>query len=99
MIESHKEITLLFLAGFFGSLVRLILTPDKNWHGWVVRFIVGISSAVFLGGFLGDLLVTWGKVPESPNTFAAAGFLVGVTSEQIIAAIQGKLKSIQDEKK
>lgn len=91
MIEEPKEVVVLLVSGFFGSLARLILSPEKCIKRWLVRFVVGVSCAVFLGGFIGQLLSNWFHVPAT-ETIAASGFLVGVTAERLIELVQSRIE-------
>ena len=90
MIDNSKDVIVLVAGGFFGSLAKLVLSPEQDWRRWLVRFVVGVSSAVFLGGFVGQLLMQWFEVPAR-ETLAAAGFLVGVSCEQLISMLQARL--------
>ena len=93
-MEDLRETATLVIAGFFGSLVRLMLAPPERWQRWVARFIVGVSSAVFLGPPVGHMIAKWSGLDAS-GTLPAAGFLTGVTAEQLIVYIQSKLSNAE----
>ena len=97
MIDDTKEVAVLMVAGFFGSLARLVLSPEQCWKRWAIRFVVGISCAVCLGGFMGQLLAKWFSVPAS-ETAAASGFVVGVTAEQLIQLFQARIEASKEPK-
>ena len=92
-MDHVKEVTVLLIAGFFGSLTRLVLNPEPHWRRWLVRFIVGVSCAVFLGGVVSQLIAKTLDLQEMERIFSASGFICGMTAEQLIEKIQNKMDS------
>ena len=94
---TEKSTLVLLVSGFFGTLVRLVLAPEKSWKKWLSRFVVGISSAVFLGGLIGHLITKWldlsGDVEGQSWAIAASGFIVGTAAEQVLANIQKRISN------
>ncbi len=92
-LNDHHDLATLASAGFFGTLTRLVLKPEKSWQRWLAQFVAGISSAVFLGGLVGQFLDAgaWG--------FAASGFVIGTASEQAIALAQRRFSGPDKEEK
>lgn len=90
-----KTTVLLMIAGIFGSLVRLTLNPEPSWQRWALRFFVGISCAVFLGGLIGHLMVKWFDLSGESEAWAiaAAGFITGTSSEQVLDFIMRRMES------
>lgn len=89
MQNFSEEMKTLMTAGFFGSLVRVLLQPEKKWQRWLVQMIVGVASAVFLGQVFGVMIA---KLTGAPGaSIAAAGFIIGTAAEQVIAWLQKRL--------
>jgi len=84
MIDMDETTKTLLIGGFFGSLSRLLLWPEKSWKAWVVQFVVGISAAVFLGGLVGH----W--MGGGPLAFSAAAYTIGTCAEKVIEKAQRK---------
>lgn len=80
------EVKTLLVAGFFGSLVRILLKQERRWQRWIVQMIVGVLSAVFLGQIVGGLIAQWTGAPGA--SLSAAGFIIGTAAEQVIASLQ-----------
>lgn len=92
MQPSHPdEMKILFTSGLFGSLVKLLLHPEKRWQRWVVQFAVGVIAAVFLGGILGDLIMKITGSDSIMHGYAAAGFTIGNAAERAIAVLQDRV--------
>lgn len=86
MLSFADDVKTLLIAGFFGSLVRVLLRPERRWQLWLVQMVVGVSSAVFLGQVFGGLIGQWTGSPGA--SLSAAGFLIGTAAEQVIACLQ-----------
>jgi len=91
-----KTVTVLLIAGFCGSLVRLVLYPEVHWKRWVGRFVVGILSAVFLGGLIGHLIHEWFNLEDAIISSAASGFIVGSAAEQFHDLVLRKIQRHDD---
>jgi len=74
----------LAIAGAFGSLVRLILFPEKSALRWLSQVVVGIICAVYLGGGLAEILGFDNK------GMLMLAFLTGTTAEKALAKVQSK---------
>jgi len=93
MITIPDEVKTLLIAGFFGSLVRVLIKFPKSWKQWCVQMSVGVICAVFLGRVVGMIIGDW--TGDMSSSLSAAGFIIGTAAEQIIAKIQ---KKVIDEK-
>lgn len=85
MIDS-EHLKALLTAGFFGSLVRLILKPEKSWQAWLAQIFVGAACAVFLGGAVSHVLNL------GTAGMLASGFAIGTSAEHALAWIQTRMK-------
>ena len=85
MINDPEQMRVLLAGGFFGTLTKLLLRPEKSWRSWLAQFVVGISCAVFLGGLVGRWL------DAGPAGFAAVAYVFGSAAEQALAVAQSKL--------
>ena len=85
-----EEVKTLITSGAFGSLVRIVLSPDKKWQRWIVQVFVGVSSAVFLGQVAGHIIVKTLGTDGMAAAYSAAGFLIGTAAEKCIEKLQNK---------
>lgn len=93
IVHNAEQMKALICGGFFGSIVKLTLHPEKRWSIWLSQFIVGILCAVFIGG----LLAHW--LGAGHYGFSAVGFIIGTAAEQFLAITQRKLaKHLKEEK-
>ncbi|MDC0088180.1 hypothetical protein OAI07_01415 [Akkermansiaceae bacterium] len=74
-------------GGLFGSITRLLLKPEKNWQAWLVQLVVGLSAAVFIGGFFGHIL------NADVFGYGASSYVVGTAAERAIKKLQEKFLS------
>jgi hypothetical protein len=84
------EIKTLLASGVFGSVVRILLNPDKEWQKWIVQAFVGVSAAVFLGQVVGHLIIQVVGDTGATGAYSAAGFLIGTAAEKAIEKLQHK---------
>lgn len=84
------EIKTLLTGGVFGTIVRVILAPDKRWRQWVVQMFVGLSAAVFLGHVLGHIIIKAIGPEAATAAYYAAGYIIGTGAEKVIEKIQAK---------
>lgn len=84
------EIRALLAGGIFGSVVRVILNPDRAWQRWLVQVFVGVTAAVFLGQVVGHLIIAMIGKDGATAAYSAAGFLIGTTAEKSIEKLQKK---------
>lgn len=92
-LDHTKELTVLFIAGFFGSLVRLVLNPEPRWQRWLVRFTVGVSCAVFLGGVASEAIAKAFSLKDMEQLLSASGFICGVLAEQMLEKMQARMNT------
>lgn len=97
-LDHVREVTVLFIAGFFGSLVRLVLNPEPRWQRWLVRFIIGISCAIFLGGVVSEAIAKAFSLKDVEQLLSASGFICGVLAEQLLEKMQTKMNTTLDSK-
>ena len=87
--EIGMNIQVLGVAGLAGAFIKAIVAPEKQWKRRAVQAIVGLFSAIFLGGFLGSLIEDF--VTISAYAYLASGFVCGTAGEGAIAYAQSKL--------
>ena len=82
--NDQNQVALLSVGAFAGTLVRLILKPEKTWQAWLGQFVIGILSGIFLGGYLASLLAAniW--------LTCCIAFIVGTSAEKAIELAQQK---------
>ena len=100
-MEEIKEVVVLSISGIFGSLSRLLISPEIDWQKRLAKFLVGIFTAIFIGGFFSILLIKWFDLNSSISIVyatSASGFIVGSGSEQILDMIINYMKK-KDEKR
>jgi len=91
----YKTALILLVSGFFGSLIRIIRKPHDHWKQWVIQFIVGILSAIFIGGFLSHLLINaTGLASEESQLWATAAtaYVIGTSAERLIEVITARIE-------
>lgn len=83
-----REAVELLIAGFFGSLVRLVLeSPPDSWTRWAAQVFVGLCCAVFIGGLFAHL------TNAGSYGYLAWGFVVGSLGERALKKLQDKFLS------
>lgn len=89
-----KEIIELIIAGFFGSLVRLVLDPPKDsWTRWAAQVFVGLCCAVFIGGMFAHF------TNAGDYGFLAWGFVIGSMGEKALKKVQDRFFGLSDRTK
>lgn len=83
-----EEIRALLTGGTFGTVVRILLNPDKEWKKWIVQAFVGVSAAVFLGGVITHLIIMAIGPAGADAAGYAAGYLIGTGAEKAIEKLQ-----------
>ncbi|MEQ3744862.1 MAG: hypothetical protein ABNH53_01325 [Henriciella sp.] len=91
------NLLLLIVSGIAGAFVKGILAPEGNWKKRAIQGVVGVLSAVFLGGFFAGLVE--GLVPTPEYAVLAAGFICGTAGELAIAFIQKKILGAEHDAK
>ena len=84
------EVRVLLTSGVFGSIVRVILKPDREWQRWIVQVFVGVAAAVFLGQVVGHLIIAVIGPEGAIAAYSASGFLIGTAAEKAIEKLQKK---------
>ena len=87
--EVGANIQVLGVAGFAGVFIKGLLAPEKHWKRRAVQALVGLFSAIFLGGFIGSLIEGFVTVPA--YAYLAAGFICGTAGEVAITFAQRKI--------
>lgn len=85
-----SEIKTLLTGGIFGTIVRVILAPEKRWRQWLIQMFVGLSAAVFLGQILGHMMILTIGAEAATACYYAAGYIIGTGAEKVIEKIQNK---------
>lgn len=85
-----SEIRTLLTAGVFGSIVRVLIRPERQWQRWLVQVLIGTFSAVFLGSLVGHLVARMVGVESLNAAYLASGFLIGTAAEKVIEKLQNK---------
>lgn len=98
MTPMEEDLKILLTSGFGGSVVRVLLRPEKQWHRWVVQVVIGVTTAVFLGQLVGHLIKAAVGAEGGPAAFAAAGFLIGTAAERTIEYLQNRFLDKKDGK-
>lgn len=94
----EEDIRILLTSGFGGSVVRVLLRPEKKWHRWVIQVAIGVTTAVFLGQLLGHLIKAAIGAEGGPAAYAAAGFLIGTAAERAIEYLQNRFLDTKEDK-
>ena len=86
-----KTALTLAIAGLAGSIVRGVINPESSWRRWVSRFLIGILTAVFLGGLVGHIVANGFGIADKHGyawVLCACGFTLGSCAEAAIARLQ-----------
>lgn len=86
--EIGANIQVLGIAGLAGAFIKALIAPEEKWKSRAIQAIVGLFSAVFLGGLAGSMLEGFVTVPA--YAYLATGFLFGTLGEIGIAWAQKK---------
>lgn len=84
------NIQILLTSGFCGSIVRVLIRPEKQWQRWLVQVLVGTTAAVFLGSIFGHIISNMIGHEGSTAAYLASGFLIGTAAERAIEKLQAK---------
>ena len=55
-IRAHPNISGLFLGGFFGGTVKVMLEPTPSFLAWLVSAFIGICMAIYIGGAVNEYM-------------------------------------------
>ncbi len=87
--EIGSNVQVLAIAGVCGAFVKAIVAPEGKWGRRAVQGLVGVLSAVFLGGLIGGLIAP--LVAQPAYAYLASGFVCGTAGESGIAVMQRRL--------
>lgn len=85
-----NDMPVLALAGLAGAFLRALISPESGIKRRIIQGIGGIISALFLGGALSNIVTSMLNVNEI-NAILASGFLMGVSGEAGVKAMQNKI--------
>ena len=86
--EIGMNIQVLGVAGLAGAFIKALIAPEEKWKSRAVQAIVGLFSAIFLGGIAGSMVE--GFVTNPAYAYLATGFLFGTLGEIGIGWAQKK---------
>lgn len=86
--EIGMNIQVLGVAGLAGAFIKALIAPEEKWKSRAIQAVVGLFSAVFLGGLAGSMIE--GFVTNPAYAYLATGFLFGTLGEIGIAWAQKK---------
>lgn len=89
LVAMKEQIALLGFSGLAGGLFSALMAPEERWKRRVIRGIAGALSAIFLGGILAHFIDTFTGL--GPQSYLAAGFIMGTGGEVAVKAIQDRL--------
>lgn len=85
-----SDIQILAMSGAAGAFVRALVSPEGQIKRRIIQGVGGVASAIFLGGALSNIIGSMFAV-DSLNAVLASGFLMGVSGEVAIKAMQDKI--------
>lgn len=92
--ELATQLWLLVISGMAGSFLRIVHGPKvDSVRGRVIQGVSGVIAAVFLGGMVSRFISNFVGGEVGIEILLASGFIVGRASEEVIAAIQNRIKT------